>query len=105
LSAEHTIRMLQAGYRTRDREEWTRKQARVAWIKEIMAALRAAQERVDAARDRMLGALADDIDDEELEELNLPDPPEQAELDAIHAQIDAVLEQDKWPRHLYFGGI
>ncbi len=30
---------------------------------------------------------------------------EQAKVDAIRAKIDAVIEQDKWPAHLYFSGI
>ena len=34
-----------------------------------------------------------------------PDPPEQAELEAIEAEIAAVRERDLWPRHLYFGAV
>jgi len=34
-----------------------------------------------------------------------PDPPEQAELEAIEAQIAAVRDRDIWPRHLYFDQI
>jgi hypothetical protein len=30
---------------------------------------------------------------------------EQAKVDAIRAEIDAVLKHDKWPRELYWGGI
>ena len=44
----------------------------------------------------------EDLDDDELEAMNIPDPPEQAELDAIHAEIDAVLEHDRWPKELYW---
>ncbi|MET1111937.1 MAG: hypothetical protein ABWX67_10475 [Allosphingosinicella sp.] len=31
-----------------------------------------------------------------------PDPPEQAELEAVEAQIAAARDRDVWPRHLYF---
>ena len=73
--------------------------ARVAWVKERIAALRAAQQRVSDAWDRIFDALPDDLDDEELEAMDIPDPPEQAELDTIHAELDAVRDCDKWPRN------
>lgn len=82
--------------------EHARKLARIAWARETMARLRAAQARVDDAWDRLIDA-HEHLDDDELEEL--PEPPEQAELDAIHAQIDDVIERDKWPRELYWGSI
>jgi hypothetical protein len=31
-----------------------------------------------------------------------PDPPQQAELEAVEAEIAAARERDIWPRHLYF---
>ncbi|MGZ8285512.1 MAG: hypothetical protein ACXW27_09885 [Allosphingosinicella sp.] len=31
-----------------------------------------------------------------------PDPPEQAELEAVEAEIAAARDRDVWPRHLYF---
>jgi hypothetical protein len=34
-----------------------------------------------------------------------PDPPEQAELEAIEAEIAAARDRDVWPRHLYFAEI
>jgi hypothetical protein len=74
--------------------------ARVAWVHEIMARLRAAQKRADDAWMNAVRALPDDHSEEELEAI--PEPPEQAELDAIHALIDAVIEEDKWPRELYW---
>lgn len=77
-----------------------RREARVAWVKEIVAALRAAQERVDEAWDRIFAALPEDLDDEEVEAI--PEPPEQAELDAILAEIAAVRDHDRWPRELYW---
>jgi hypothetical protein len=77
--------------------------ARVAWVKEVMARLRAAQKRADDAWMRAVCALPEDHSDEELNAI--PEPPEQAELDAIRAQVDAVVEEDKWPAHLYWGDV
>lgn len=34
-----------------------------------------------------------------------PDPPEQAELEAVEAEIAAARDRDVWPRHLYFGDV
>jgi hypothetical protein len=76
--------------------------ARVVWVHERIAALKAAQESVDEAWARNLEALPDDHDDEREA---LPDPPEQAEVDAIIAEIEAVRDHDRWPRELYWGGV
>ncbi len=35
----------------------------------------------------------------------LVDPPEQAELEAVEAEIAAARDHDVWPRHLYFGEV
>jgi hypothetical protein len=46
-----------------------------------------------------------EIDMEEPEDRHLPlliDPPEQAELEAVEAEIAAARDRDVWPRHLYF---
>jgi hypothetical protein len=46
-----------------------------------------------------------EIDLEEPDDSDLPmliDPPEQAELEAIEAEIAAARDRDVWPRHLYF---
>jgi hypothetical protein len=77
-----------------------RRAARVAWVHETMAALRAAQKRVDDAWTRIFDALPDDLDEEDLEAI--PEPPEQAELDRILTEIKAVCDHDKWPRHLHW---
>jgi hypothetical protein len=47
--------------------------------------------------------LPEDLDEDELDAL--PEPPEQAALAAIHAELDAVRYQDKWPQHLHWGNI
>ena len=79
--------------------------ARIAWVHETIAALKEAQQRVCDAWDRILDALPEDLDEEELEAMDIPDPPEQAELDALHALIDDVRERDLWPKHLYWGDV
>ena len=68
-----------------------------------MDALIAAQRKVDDAWSRIFDALPEDMDDDELDQI--PPPPEQAELDAILAEIEAVRDQDKWPRGLYFKNV
>jgi hypothetical protein len=107
--AQDTLRILLGsgarGQEPLDPLEWKRIKARVAWVRETVAALRDAHQRVNAAWGRMFDALPDDIDDEELEAMNLPDPPEQAEVDALHAALDAVIKKDRWPPHLYFGAL
>lgn len=94
--------LLAAAHRTAQEEESAaaRVAARVAWVKDIMAKLRAAQKRADDAWMRAVRALPEDHTDEELEAI--PEPPEQAELDAIRAQVDAVIERDQWPKELYW---
>lgn len=98
--------------------------ARVAWVKESVAALRAAQQKVSEAWDRTLARLPDDISDAELEAMDLTDPPgrskpkgsigpqgpmeclrREAEVDALWAKLNDVVQKDRWPRELYFGGL
>jgi hypothetical protein len=79
-------------------EEWKRIKARCAWVKEKIAALAAAQR----ARDERCGEAVDRLSEEEFERLC---DEEQAKVDAIRAQLDAVIDEDRWPRDLYFGGI
>jgi len=82
-----------------------RKAARLSWLRLTAAAWQDANKRVHSAWSRTLARLPDDISDEELEELELPDPPEQAEVDALWAQLNDVVQHDKWPKELYWGGI
>ena len=99
MSAQQTVRSLLADCG----REAERREARAAWVKTVMAAVRAAQKKADDAWMRIFAELPDDISEKELEAMDLPDPPEQAELDALHAQIRAVIDKDQWPRELYFG--
>jgi urease accessory protein UreF len=77
--------------------------ARVAWVKATMAKLRTAQQRAGDAWMRAIRPLPEDHTDEELE--GIPEPPEQAELDVLHAMIREVIDQDRWPAHLYWGSL
>jgi hypothetical protein len=103
MSFEQTIRMLKSRARPVDPEEWLRKDARAAWTKKTVAALREARERCDAAWDRLMKALPEDASDDEVDAVK--PPPEQAEVDTLHALIDEVVQHDRWPRELYWGGI
>jgi hypothetical protein len=76
-------------------EEWKRIKARCAWVKEKIAAMAAAQR----ARDARCDEAADRLSEEEFERLC---DEEQAKVDAIRAQLDDVVEHDKWPRDLYW---
>jgi len=103
MNNEETIRALLAAAGNvagEQAEAEARIEARVAWVKQRIADLKAAQQRVFDAWDRIFDALPEDLDDEELEAI--PEPPEQAELDAILAEIDAVREHDRWPRELHW---
>src|SRR3954447_20373731 len=100
MSAEDTIKILQgrAGKGELDPQEWKRVAARTAWVRETMAKLRNAQRAMDDRCDEAVERLSE----EAFERLC---DAEQAKVDAIRAQIDAVIERDLWPRHLYFGGL
>jgi hypothetical protein len=101
MSFDHTIRsLLSAAGRSAERRA-----ARALWAEQTAVAWREAQRKINDAWERVFAALPDDLSDEEIDALEIPDPPEQAELDALQAQIDDVIERDKWPRHLYFGCI
>lgn len=81
-----------------DPEEWKRVAARTAWTRETLAKLHAAQEEMD----KRCMAAVEILDEEAFERLC---DEEQAKVDAIRALVDDVIERDKWPRELYFGGI
>lgn len=74
--------------------------ARQAWARDRMEAFRRATKAVDDAWMAKLAPYDDLDEDEELPELD--PPPEQAVLEAILAEIHAVTEEDRWPRHLHW---
>ena len=85
----------QAEARTKARLEWLR--GRLERMTELWAWL-----------GRYWADFADahpEIDLEDPDDRDLPllvDPPEQAELEAVEAEIAAARDRDVWPRHLYF---
>lgn len=76
----------------------TRQAAREAWARERVAALRRADAALMAARMKLIEPYLNSPD----EMPNLPEPPEKAERDAIMAEIKAVIDDDRWPRHLHW---
>jgi hypothetical protein len=98
MSAVDTIRMLGEGLVIADAEEWRRIQARIAWVREATAALRDAHRRMT---DRCCAA----VDRVSEQDFNRLFEAEQAKVDAIRAPLQAVIDRDEWPAHLYFGCI
>ena len=103
MTKQATIRMLQAGFECEDAADWRRKAARIAWVQERIAALRAAHKAADQAWERLLSAFPEDVSEEELE--TIQPPPEDAEAESILAELNAVIDEDRWPERLYFGGL
>ena len=115
MSPKQTISNLLAGtFRSADNryDADNRKLARAVWATTTIAELKTAQKRADKAWERLLppspleGGGRGEGDDENL---SVPPPPgtqsalaEQAEVDALHAAIMAVANEDRWPRHLHF---
>ena len=84
--------------RTKARLEWLR--GRVARMTELWILLGAYWAAFAEAHP--------DIDLVEPDYRHLPllaDPPEQAELESVEAEIAAARDHDVWPRHLYFGEV
>jgi hypothetical protein len=94
VSAEETIAMLRGGADG----IVARRAARVSWAKAATFRWADAMKEMD----RRCGEAAETLDEEAFERLL---DEEQAKVDAIRAEIDAVIHHDKWPRELYFGCI
>jgi hypothetical protein len=75
-----------------------RRKARIAWVKKTADAWGEAQRLMD---ERCTEAV-ERLDPEAFARLL---ESEQAKVDAIHAQLQAVINKDQWPRELYFGCI
>ena len=76
-----------------------RRLARVGWSLERIDALGRAQKAMDAAWMAML-APYDDVDEEDLPDFD--PPPEERVVEAIHAEIHAALDDDRWPAFLHW---
>ena len=93
-----TVKLLELGAQIDDPEEWRRKAARVAWCMATLARWRAA---LDHQMKHCMDSV-EKLDDEAFERLC---DEEQAKVDAIRAELDAVIEHDRWPAHLYWTAI
>jgi hypothetical protein len=94
MNSEHTIKALLAGARALAEC----KSARIAWVKRTAAAWREAHREME---DRCTEAV-ERLSEEAFERLC---DAEEAKVEAIHAQLRAVIDKDMWPRELYFSGI
>ncbi|MEA3059983.1 MAG: hypothetical protein QOE50_1395 [Sphingomonadales bacterium] len=94
MSAKRTIRDLLATAA----QPAERREARMAWVKEMLAKWREAQREMD---DRCTQAV-ERLSEEAFERLF---EAEQAKVDAIMKAVKDAAERDLWPRALYFGCI
>ena len=81
------------------------KNVRWLWLRLTTMEWLNAQRRAEAAWRRIIDQIPDDLSEEEIDELDLPDIPERDEEDALWQQLDDVVQKDLWPRELYWGGI
>lgn len=93
-----TIAMLLHGAQAADAAEWKRMEARCAWVKERTAAWHEAMLAMD---ERCMEAV-ERMDEEEFERFF---DAEQAKVDAIRAELQAVIDKDEWPKDLYWGDV
>lgn len=78
-----------------------RTQLRIAWAMERLRAVREAEARVGEAYGRMMDERPD-VNWEDPDAPELPEPPEQALCDALYEEVAAARDRDRWPRHLHF---
>lgn len=107
MTIEETVKTLLANATAgaaEDLRALERVRARVVWSREQAQALRAAHKRCDEAWERRIAQIdAEGMDEAEADAL--PEPPEQAELDAILEEMHAVRDKDMWPKALYFSAV
>ncbi|HEX8513446.1 MAG TPA: hypothetical protein VF688_10115 [Allosphingosinicella sp.] len=81
-----------------------RARLRYEWARERLDAFFALQEQAGEAYERQMDEYPDvDWEDEDAPEL--PDPPEQAAAQAVYAEVMAAIDEDRWPRHLHFRNV
>jgi hypothetical protein len=78
-----------------------RTQLRHEWFSERMEAFCAMQDRACEAGLQYMAAHPE-IDWQDPDVPNPPEPPEWAEAQAIYAEVLAAVHEDRWPRHLHF---
>ena len=79
-----------------------RKAARYYRLHRTAATWDDARQRCDALWMELVRGIPDDVD---VDDVDIPPPPEEAEVDALWAQLDDVIQNDRWPKELYWGGI
>jgi TorA maturation chaperone TorD len=94
MTAERTIRVLLADCG----RQAERREARAAWARKTAAAWHEMMQQMD---DRCTKAV-ERLSEEEFDRLF---EAEQAKVDAIYAQLRAVIDKDRWPKELYWGGV
>jgi hypothetical protein len=78
-----------------------RARLRYEWASERLDAFFDLQDKAGEAYMRQIEAHPD-VDWEDEDAPDLPDPPEQAAAQAVYAEVMAALNEDRWPRHLHF---
>jgi hypothetical protein len=81
-----------------------RARLRYEWASERLDAFFALQEKAGEAHMRQIEAHPD-VDWEDEDAPQLPDPPEEAAAQAVYAEVMAALNEDRWPRHLHFRNV
>jgi hypothetical protein len=78
-----------------------RARLRFEWARERLDAFFALQEEAGEAYRRQIDAHPEiDWDDEDAPQL--PEPPEAVAAEAVYAEVMQALNEDRWPRHLHF---
>jgi hypothetical protein len=81
-----------------------RARLRYEWARERLDTFFALQEKAGEAYMRQIEAHPDvDWEDEDAPEL--PEPPEEAAAQAVYAEVMAAINEDRWPRHLHFRNV
>jgi hypothetical protein len=78
-----------------------RMKLRMEWLRERLDRFLEAQDAAGEAYCRMMDEHPD-VDWEDPDAPELPEPPEQAVADSIYVEIAAARDHDRWPRHLHF---
>lgn len=81
-----------------------RARLRFEWARERLDAFAALQNKADEAYMRQIEAHPE-IDWEDEDSPDLPEPPEEAAAQAVYSEVRAALDEDRWPRHLHFRNV
>ena len=87
--------------RAEARRKCERMKLRHAWFRERFDAFLDMQDRAGEAYLQYMDAHPE-IDWEAEDAPEVPEPPEQAIAEAIHAEVMAAATEGRWPRHLHF---